>query len=88
MLWVVVGDLPPAYLVTDDVPDALCALRDYIGLMRRWVAAVKAGEPVVDLIPVNAPATLANAEALRIRLDSLEHNILQEYQERLPGAEA
>jgi hypothetical protein len=35
-LWVVVGDVPPAYLVTDGAPNPACALKVYIGLMKEW----------------------------------------------------
>jgi hypothetical protein len=51
-LWVVVGDLPPAYIVTDDAPDAASALDAYIGEMERWVDAVRKGQSVAELIPV------------------------------------
>src|SRR5262249_36635486 len=56
-LWVVTGDLPPAYLVTDQAPNPACALKGYIDLMREWVEAARSGRPVVDLIPVNVPPT-------------------------------
>src|SRR5262245_45603207 len=48
-LWVVTGDLPPAYLVTDQAPNPACALKTYIGLMREWVEAARSGRPVVVL---------------------------------------
>jgi hypothetical protein len=32
VLWVVVGDLPPAYMVTDELPTPLDALRNVCGL--------------------------------------------------------
>jgi hypothetical protein len=78
-LWTVVGDLPPAYLVTDIAPDAANALRVYIREMQRWVGAVKNGEPVEDLIPVNVPATLINAENLERRLRFLEQELLPKF---------
>jgi hypothetical protein len=34
-LWVVVGDLPPAYLVADDAPGPAAALRAYISSVTR-----------------------------------------------------
>lgn len=76
LLWVVVGDIPPAYLVTDDTPDPPSALRAYIGEMRRWVEAVKAGKPVTELIPVNGAPTRDNAMALESRLAFIEREIL------------
>jgi hypothetical protein len=81
LLWVVVGDIPPAYLVTDDAPDPAAALGAYIREMRRWVEAVRSGTAVTDLIPVNAPPTSGNAEDLAIRLDFIEREILDRYRE-------
>ncbi|HET7731895.1 MAG TPA: hypothetical protein VFK48_17880, partial [Usitatibacter sp.] len=52
------------------------ALRAYIGEMRRWVEAVKAGKPVTELIPVNGAPTRDNAMALESRLAFIEREIL------------
>jgi hypothetical protein len=57
-LWVVVGDLPSAYLVTDDCKVPSEALQGYIAEMRKWVSLAKAGRTSSDVIPVNVPATL------------------------------
>jgi hypothetical protein len=81
ILWVVVGDLPPAYLSVDEAPEPDLALEAYILQMRRWVEAVKAGTEVTDLIPVNAPPTLENATDLERRLNLLETEILPWYRQ-------
>jgi len=78
-LWVVVGDIPPAYLVTDDAPEPIDALRTYISLMREWVEAVKAGKPIEDLIPVNAAPTMENAADLESRLNHLEKHVVPQF---------
>jgi len=75
-LWVVVGDLPPAYLVVDDCPTAADVLDGYCSLMMEWVEAVEAGESVDELIPVNASPTIENAEQLKGRLDFLRSRII------------
>lgn len=75
-LWVIVGDLPPAYIVTDDAPTAIEAVEAYILEMRDWAEAAKAGNPVDDLIPVNVPATPAYGEELEHRLIFIEENLL------------
>jgi len=72
VLWLVVGDLPPAYLVVDDTDSSRDALRTYISLMRDWVAAAGEQRDTSELIPVNVEANPANAEALATRLDLLE----------------
>jgi hypothetical protein len=76
ILWVVVGDLPPAYMVTDELPTPLDALRTYIDLMEEWIAAVREGRPTEEHIPVNTAATQENADALETRLSFLKRNFL------------
>jgi hypothetical protein len=67
-LWVVVGDLPPAYLVTDDSPTPRLALETYVELMSDWAKAATNGQPVDELIPVNVDPTPENAKLLQGRL--------------------
>jgi len=75
-LWIVVGDIPSAYLVTDDCPDPREALEGYIWEMRKWVALAKQGRSSEDVIPVNVPATPECAKQLEVRLDTLEQKII------------
>ena len=82
-VWVVVGDLPPAYITCEDAPNPACALDGYIGAMEEWVAAAKAGESVENLIPVNVPATPENGELLEARLRFLDERILVNYESDL-----
>ncbi len=84
-LWVVVGDLPPAYIITDDAPSPPAALESYIGEMRAWVEAVRLGQPIEELIPVNVPPTPAYATMLDSRLSFLEANVLADDEERPPA---
>lgn len=73
-LWIVVGDLPPAYLVADDNPTTEDAIAGYIREMRRWVEAVRVGQSVDELIPVNVPPTEEYAVMLAQRLQTLEEH--------------
>jgi hypothetical protein len=82
-IWVVVGDLPTAYIVGDDCPNPAAALDGYIGEMEEWIKAVEKGQSVEDLIPVNAPPTLNNAKALKSRMNFLDERILCNYQDDL-----
>jgi len=75
-LWIVVGDLPPAYLVTDGSPTWQQAVAGYIDEMQRWVDAAKTGAPVDDLIPVNTPPTAEYAAMLESRLRTLGETVL------------
>lgn len=75
-LWVIVGDLPPAYLVVDASPTPLAALANYVDLMQEWVDAVKNKRPVNNCIPVNAPATREYADLLQRRLAFIRNEFL------------
>lgn len=75
-LWVVVGDLPPAYVVVEDNPTAADALDAYCLEMESWVDAVKSGKSTDELIPVNVPPTREYAEQLGGRLGYLRSKIL------------
>jgi hypothetical protein len=78
LIWVIVGDLPPACLVTLDgaqLPSE--ALEIYIELMNEWVTAVKCGKSVKDLIPVNVPPVRDYAEQLEGGLEFLKENVLR-----------
>jgi hypothetical protein len=75
-LWVVVGDLPSAYLVLDGSPTPMKALNTYVELMQEWVDAVKQGKSTKKLIPVDAPETLENANLLERRLTFFRQKIL------------
>ena len=75
-IWVVVGDVPPAYLSTLYARSPRAAVDGYIAEMEAWVDAVENGNPTADLIPVNGEPTEANAEALKSRLEFLDQKIL------------
>jgi len=75
-LWVVVGDLPSAYLVVDECPTPSQALERYIGEISEWVKLAKEGRTSEDVIPVNAPATPESAEMLERRLRVLSETIV------------
>lgn len=75
-LWVIVGDLPPAYIVTEENPTPAAALEAYIDEMMDWVTAVEQGNDTEEMIPVNAPATIDYAKQLRNRLEFLRSSIL------------
>jgi hypothetical protein len=77
-IWVIVGDVPPAYITTEDNNTWQEALEGYVFEMRRWCQAVKARESTADLIPVNTAPTLEYAEMLEKRLEFLEQQFLKE----------
>jgi hypothetical protein len=84
-LWVVTGDLPPAYLVVDDASDWQAALAGYVEEMGAWVAAALSGGPVHDLIPVNVAPTPEHARALQNRLDFIRREFIERSADELEG---
>lgn len=82
-VWVIVGDLPPAYITTEEAPNPATALDAYIGAMEEWVEAAREGRGVEGLIPVNVPPTAENADQLESRLSFLDEEILSQYEEDL-----
>lgn len=77
-IWVIVGDIPPAFLPADDATTPFEVLDSYIGALEEWVEAAREGKSVAELIPVNVDATPANAEMLAGRLKFLDERILPE----------
>src|SRR5215469_7130812 len=67
-LWVVVGDLPSAYLVVEPQDSAHEALQRYCLLMDDWANEVLAPGTIGKVFPVEAQRTSANAGLLRSRL--------------------
>ena len=82
-LWVIVGDVPPAYLVIDNAPNPARALATYIEEMERWADAVNAGKSIEQCIPVNGAPTRENAASLKTRLAFIEREILRYYKDDL-----
>ena len=82
-IWVIVGDLPPAYISTENAPNPACALDGYIRAMAEWVEAVKSGKPVSLLMPMNVPSTTDWANELQTRLEYLDREILSYYRNDL-----
>jgi hypothetical protein len=78
-LWVVVGDLPPAYLVIDVSETPSQALESYIDEMSKWMKLAKQGRSSRKVIPVNAPATPEYAEALEGRLKFLREVLVPKF---------
>ena len=70
-LWVILGDVPPAYLVTDMAKTPQAALTLYCDLRDEWVTAVREGLPLVDLMPVDVLPTRDHADMLAVRIATL-----------------
>ena len=78
-VWVIVGDLPPAYIDVPSAPTPAEAIEAYLAAMEEWVAAVQQGMTTEDVIPVYyrfsqvpVPPVLSFAELLKRRLRLLK----------------
>jgi hypothetical protein len=75
-LWVVVGDVPSAYLTCEGNPTWREALEGYIHEMKRWVAAVRSGAPLDDVISTGVTPSAEHADMLYSRLNFISREIL------------
>jgi hypothetical protein len=82
-VWVIVGDLPPAYIDIGGTPNGACAIEGYVMEMQLWVDAIFEGKAVDDLIPVNVPPKREYAEMLSGRLQFIKEEILSESKHEL-----
>jgi hypothetical protein len=73
-IWVIVGDIPPAYLPVSDCRSPAEAFRTYIRGMARWVELARLGQAGTSdqgVPPVDVPATPEWAERLDQKLRGL-----------------
>jgi len=85
-VWVVVGDLPSAYIAQPADAGWQDVLSGYVYEMRRWVAAVEAEASVAELIPVDVAPTREHAAMLTRRLDFIQTELLDRSAEDIAGA--
>ncbi len=74
-IWIMVGDIPSAYLPLSDCRSPSEALDTYIEGMSKWIELArqgKTGTAEQGVPPVNVPATPEWAERLRQKLDGLK----------------
>jgi hypothetical protein len=70
-IWIIVGDIPPAYLPLEDCGSPKVAFDTYVDGMGRWAKLARQGQTDTtadDVPPVNVPATPEWAEQLEGRL--------------------
>ncbi|HET7550627.1 MAG TPA: hypothetical protein VFK04_05010 [Gemmatimonadaceae bacterium] len=77
VVWVIVGDLPPAYIAYEPEDCWQDALRGYVEETEEWVEGVRTGASLDDVIPVNAPATPEYADMLASRLELIRKHLLE-----------
>jgi hypothetical protein len=84
-LWIVVGDLPSAYLVVNEEDSPAQALESYCDVMESWCEAVETGGSLKDVFPVAAAPTKGNASLLRKRIEFIRTEVLKDVPETYPN---
>jgi hypothetical protein len=75
-VWIIVGDLPPAYLGFHGFPSPRAALLLYIEGVEEWLAASPEERVSGDLIPIEVPPKAELIEMLRDRAAKLRSAVL------------
>lgn len=76
-IWIVVGDVPPAYISDEYASTSLEVIEGYVAEMQEWVDRVLSGRPIDDsVIPVNVPPEKVWAERLGARLNLIRSEVL------------
>ena len=74
-IWIIVGDLPSAYLDCS-VLTGNEALKIYVEIMTEWADNILQGKSVDNCFPVNASPTIENANLLKKRINFIKAEIL------------
>lgn len=82
-IWVIVGDLPSAYIPCYNIPDPWSAVDAYIYEMDRWADAVLSSSSLDGLFPVAAEPSEELARMLKTRTAFIVDRILPD----IPNAE-
>jgi len=75
-VWIIVGDIPPAYIDIESAPTAKMALEAYCFLMEDWIGHIKVGKSVKECYPLEVPATKEYAEMLATRVQLIREDFL------------
>lgn len=76
LVWVITGDLPPAYIDTEGAKNGNEVIKCYVDLMEEWIYCVKNNLPTDDCYPIGVPSTMEYAEMLDSRIKIIKEEIL------------
>jgi len=82
-LWIVVGDVPSAYLVVEPMDDEAQALERYCELMDQWITAVRNADDLSKVFPVSAEPTVKHVNMLRSRIELLRSALIPRIDRRM-----
>jgi hypothetical protein len=82
-VWIVVGDIPTAYIDIESAVNGACAIQAYTDIMEDWILIVKEGGNMNEVYPIEVPANITYANMLESRINFIRENILIMYDEEL-----
>jgi hypothetical protein len=77
-VWIIVGDIPPAYIDIESAKTSSEALYAYCFIMKDWAEKVIAGKSIKDCFPINVEASEKHANMLLSRIGFIESNLSNE----------
>lgn len=78
-VWVVEGDIPPAYIDVESASSPKEVLESYVLIMSEWTNSILEGGTVEESYPVEVPPTMEYATMLKNRLDIIKSFIEEEF---------
>ncbi|MCU0379375.1 MAG: DUF4826 family protein [Bacteroidales bacterium] len=84
-VWIIVGDIPPAYVDIESATNGACAIQVYADIMEDWIKAAREGGNMEEVFPVNIAANEKYANMLASRIQFIRERILVMYTEELGG---
>ncbi len=85
-VWIIVGDIPPAYIDPVSCPTGEDALAGYVGEVNEWIANAKENKPLTEFIPIlrrHSLSPVANTketiEMLDSRMRFIENELIPQY---------
>lgn len=77
-IWIIVGDIPPAYIDIQSVDSALEALKAYVNIMEEWINNIKEGKSVDNCFPINVEPSMKHADMLQKRIEIINSDFISE----------
>ena len=81
-VWIIVGDLPPAYIDIQSASNSFEALNAYVLIMEEWINNIKQGKSVDDCFPINVEPSIKYADMLSSRINIIKSDFLPSLRQR------
>lgn len=76
LVWIVVGDIPPAYLDTYNVESTKEVIENYIELVEDWIENAESGNSFEDCFPFKSDTPEESITMLKTRIQLLKNSFL------------